>query len=1072
MKSLTLRRAAKRSVTLVPVVLFAAGSLFLWSAAARSGGAGNFLFQEGDLRAKNSYLREKLAALPAPEFREAVESLAAMDEPGALDAWRAVLETAGPDTKKEVWDKYRQVQQRLIRNEMVPQVARVRATPDSIARAARPPGLDFNVWASAGDETIVAAPPYLIDRLRRENIPADVLYDSIAEWQTALVAGDPSARQIAPGYISDPGSSTQARIAVIDLSAKGRPAAGYSDWLGDRENILMRNGSTIAYLDLFASDGSAEQIRSHVEERYARRGVRLKGFYTFEEFSAVAPDLFPGRSFAPGRGRQRAEGDVGAALAEGRFHSYEETLAEFKQIASARPDIARYVKLGTSYEGREIFALKITRNAEVDDPNKPDVLITGLHHAREWISVEPPVYFANQLINNYATDDSIRSLVDHLQIWIVPIVNPDGLSYSLGATNDSSDLQRLWRKNRRPISINNCVSGVGVDLNRNYNFQWRLRGDQPCSDYCSSDKSCINDDMGASDDPANIEIYRGPQAESEPEVKALKSLMDDPGRNFRAQIDYHNFSQLILYPWAHQTFEPPDAGTLSMLTGRMSSEIRKVNGRTYRAEQAIDLYATTGSSSDYAYGVNKVAAPFVVEMRPVCCDFNVSESEIDEVNRENWAGARVILNWAAGPPILESVRAYSIGTDGTFSKLVYSGRWVDPTDPSMSARQLVIDEDFPGIEPGPLMVRLEFSKPMNALASPRVTLGRDAQANELRIVSGAGQGWQKTVYENDTWVGETVVVQDSNQSDSWRLSVTATDTAGFSLDAKPETIAAYATGTGRWGDYEDSISEGAEGGADTIHVLSPTLQGDVAGVFVASPLGGERLIGGDGLTVTWTVPKQMGLKPIEQALLLSTDGGASYERIVEALAGDVEKYRMTLPQASTTRARIRVIAAVNDIGGLLMGDSHTDFTIGANVGGGIDVRFISSEKVGGDWADTPGEESQSASGASRLVVNVEITNKGATAIANPFLRVGDITRGNVLLSRDPKSSPAAGAHQTVETGDDNLLSPGETVRARLVVGLVSKKKFNLGIEFYGVAVEGHIIPSSPFYVWRGKPKSL
>src|SRR5438105_14484872 len=164
------------------------------------------------------------------------------------------------------------------------------------------------------------------------------------------------------------------------------------------------------------------------------------------------------------------------------------------------------------------------------------------------------------------------------------------------------------------MTLGACASTVGVDLNRNYDYQWRLRGDTPCDDYCSADKSCIRDDAGASDDPANIEIYRGPQAASEPEIKAMQALISDPNRHFRAELDYHNFAQLILYPWGYQPDASPDAALHAKLAQQVSGEIRKVSGRLYQPEPSYDLYQVTGSSTDYAYGASRIAAPLTVEM--------------------------------------------------------------------------------------------------------------------------------------------------------------------------------------------------------------------------------------------------------------------------------------------------------------------------------------------------------------------------------------------------------------------------------------------------------------------------
>jgi hypothetical protein len=82
-----------------------------------------------------------------------------------------------------------------------------------------------------------------------------------------------------------------------------------------------------------------------------------------------------------------------------------------------------------------------------------------------------------------------------------------------------------------------------------------------------------------------------------------------------------------------------------------------------------------------------------------------------------------------------------------------------------------------------------------------------------------------------------------------------------------------------------------------------------------------------------------------------------------------------------------------------------------------------------------------------------------------------LNRGNILLARDPQSKATVGARQLIDVGDDGQLSPGESAQARLVIGLASKKKFNLSVQLYGVAVTGAAIPASSINIWSGKPKS-
>jgi hypothetical protein len=1010
-------------------------------------------------------LRTSLESAAPDRFRQGIEALSRLDGPGALELWQPALRHPDPQLRREAWRLYRGVSRDLLRKEMVPKVARVALSPDALSDMARETGIEVAVWSSFGDETVAAAPEYLIERLESEGVAFSVLYDSIAAWQQALARGDLLAQTVAPEYQTRSAEDRlKVRIAVIDLARRTPPAPGYSDWMGDVENVVMSSDAFIAYLDVFSSDGSEDSINSHVEARYTRRGFRLAGFYTVSEFEEAASRFFPGQVFDSGaRSNRSMQSDLKIAGAEGKFHSYEETLAEFTRLAGEHPDIARVVNLGQSYEGRQVFALKVSKNPELNDSTKPDVLITGCYHAREWISVEPPVYFANQLVNGYATDDSMKYLVDRLQIWIVPIVNPDGLAYSQGSANDRLDSVRLWRKNRRPVSIEGCRPGVGVDLNRNYDFQWRLQGDEPCPN--------ISDDLGGSDDPEN-EIFRGVRAETEPELKALKSLIDDPERRFRAQLDYHNYSQLVLYPWGYQPFASPDDKTLSGLARRISDEIFKVDRKQYQPQQAIQLYATTGSSIDYAYGVNRVGAPFLIEMRPTSGNFNLPESQIEIINKENWAGARPVLEWAAGPPILESVKAYQQGSDGNFTKLVYSAHWSRSLNTDDRTRQLVVDTRFPGLESGRLQLHMQFSKPMDIATEPDARLGRDQRADELKLSVETGtEGWQKTVYLNDTWVGEAAIPPDDDLTNPWWLSVSATDAQSFELDGLPQTVAGYETGADRWSGYEDSNAGGSGGGIDRQHRLSPTLRGDRLMIFVGTPNGGERLSAGEPFTVAWTLPRDSGFVPVQQRVWLSTDGGINFAPITEDIWGIVDRFQVTLPETATTSARVRIAAREGVFGNTLFGDSATDFTIGANVTSAASINFVSSELLSQNWTDASSDLSSAATGPLRLIITLSLTNSGQVGVVNPFLRVAGVTRSNVLLTRDTGSSPTAGARQSIDAGGDNVLSPGETVQARLIVGLTGKKKFDLMVELYGVPATGSITPGSAIRVWKGKPRA-
>ncbi|HSE98581.1 MAG TPA: hypothetical protein VLD57_09980, partial [Blastocatellia bacterium] len=355
---------------------------------------------------------------------------------------------------------------------------------------------------------------------------------------------------------------------------------------------------------------------------------------------------------------------------------------------------------------------------------------------------------------------------------------------------------------------------------------------------------------------------------------------------------------------------------------------------------------------------------------------------------------------------------------------------------------------------------------------PVAKLGREPGSDELPLaVENGTEGWQKTVYQNDTWVGQAIIPQHDGIESPWWLSVSATDHRSLKLDAQPQTVAGYEAGAGRWSNYEDLSGEGSTGGIDRQHRLSPTLRGDGLTIFVGAPNGGERLPAGEPFTVTWTLPRDSRFVPVQQQIYLSTDGGQNFVPITGDIWGIVDRFQVTLPQAATASARVRISAREGVAGNTLFGDSAADFTIGANVTSIAAINFVSSDLMNQNWTDSGFGPSAASSGPMRLIINLSVTNNGQTSIANPFLRVFEVKRSNVLLTRDAASNPTAGARQTFDSGSDNILSPGETAQVRLIVGLTGKKKFDLSVHLYGAPMGGSVIPGSAVKVWHGKPRS-
>jgi carboxypeptidase T len=299
----------------------------------------------------------------------------------------------------------------------------------------------------------------------------------------------------------------------------------------------------------------------------------------------------------------------------GQFHSYPELERDLMVLADAYPDLAQVIDIGDSLEQRNIYALKISDNVGIQE-SEASVIFLGCHHASEWISVEVPYLLGKYLVENYDTDPEIKRLVDNCEIWIVPLVNPDGLEYSI-------HFYRYWRKNMRE----NGDGTYGVDLNRNYGYKWGL------------------DNKGSSPDSAS-ELYRGTGPFSEPEIQAVRELFSQ--KNFLALLSYHNYSQLILYPWGYTKAASDKEEILFEIGNKMSQLMEPVNGRYYEAVQSgTGLYVTNGDTTDWSLGVYGIPS-FTIELPPdsrITGEFFNAESDILPIFDENLPAALYLIDW-------------------------------------------------------------------------------------------------------------------------------------------------------------------------------------------------------------------------------------------------------------------------------------------------------------------------------------------------------------------------------------------------------------------------------------------
>jgi hypothetical protein len=209
--------------------------------------------------------------------------------------------------------------------------------------------------------------------------------------------------------------------------------------------------------------------------------------------------------------------------------------------------------------------------------DKPQVLFVATHHAREWVATEMAMRLIKYLTANYGSDARVTELLDNVEVWIMPVGNPDGYQYTF--TNE-----RLWRKNLRDNDGDGQITGNdGVDINRNFAAHWGL------------------DNEGSSPDPQDA-TYRGTAPNSEPETQALVDFIQD--NDFKFILSYHTYQNLILYPWGWQwnTTSLDDPIFVAQAgTDANPAIFDSILGVPYDPGVGADLYITNGDFTDWAY---------------------------------------------------------------------------------------------------------------------------------------------------------------------------------------------------------------------------------------------------------------------------------------------------------------------------------------------------------------------------------------------------------------------------------------------------------------------------------------
>jgi hypothetical protein len=270
----------------------------------------------------------------------------------------------------------------------------------------------------------------------------------------------------------------------------------------------------------------------------------------------------------------------------GGFYTYAEMLQILDSMRKKFPNLITKKKpmsATLTADGNVMYWVRISNNPKVEQ-NKPKILYTALHHAREPESLTQLIFFMWYLLENYNTNTDIKNIIDNEELYFVPCVNPDGYLYNQ-FTNPGGG--GMWRKNRR----NNGDGNYGVDLNRNYGYKWGY------------------DDVGSSNYTGD-ETYRGPYSFSEPETQIIGSFCQ--AHHFNLALNHHTYNNVLVFPYGYKenTYTPDSATFL-----QYAQDLTLCNGFFYGTVNQTLGYLANGDSDDWMYG-EQTLKPKIFAMTP------------------------------------------------------------------------------------------------------------------------------------------------------------------------------------------------------------------------------------------------------------------------------------------------------------------------------------------------------------------------------------------------------------------------------------------------------------------------
>lgn len=292
------------------------------------------------------------------------------------------------------------------------------------------------------------------------------------------------------------------------------------------------------------------------------------------------------------------------------YPSLESIEARFSRLVAEYPHLASMHQIGESTaQHRPIWAFRISDNPDVDE-DEPAVLFNGVQHAREPMGAFICAELLEELVKNYDATPLYRKFIDSLEIWLVPIVNPDGYKFIV----DNRMQFPWWRKNLRDNNGDGIFNPLvdGVDLNRNYGYNWgEGEGSEPGSWF-----------------------FHGSAPFSEPEICSLRDLA--LRENIVLGVDYHSYGESVLFPWGN-FYPAPDHALIYSIADGCARRIGKENGSGQYG--MLPLNARVGQSSNWMYS-ELAAMHFIIE---TAANYFPRLDRVPEIAKENRRGAEFLM---------------------------------------------------------------------------------------------------------------------------------------------------------------------------------------------------------------------------------------------------------------------------------------------------------------------------------------------------------------------------------------------------------------------------------------------